>query len=266
MPKLAIITINHNHGDMIKKAIISLHTSTAAIRFKAFVINNVPDSDTKDWLLDAYPDVSWVDNARPQGFARNINQVILHNPFFDFYLLLNPDVICLPGMISNLMTVMAENHEIGVAGPELLNFDDTIQPSRRRFASFCVLIFRALHLDAMFKNLPAVEDYLMSNDAFDTVTDVDWVTGAVMLLRKQAIDQVGLMDERFFMYFEDEDLCCRMWKNGWKVCYVRSAQAYHAHLAEGRNKIMSKANFQHLLSAVKMLFKYHGRISNCKEK
>ena len=214
-------------------------------------------------MADAYPDVHWIVNARPQGFARNINQVISHNPDFDFYLSLNPDVICFPRMITNLMNVMTKNPKIGVAGPELLNFNDTIQPSRRRFASFRVLIFRALHLDAIFKNLPAVNDYLMINDSFNTVTDVDWVTGAVMLLRKQALDQVGLMDERFFMYFEDEDICCRMWQNGWKVCYVRSAQAYHAHLAEGRNKIFSKENFYQLLSAVKMLLKYRGRISKC---
>jgi GT2 family glycosyltransferase len=263
MAKLAIIIINHKHGDMIKKAINSIDSSATGISFKVFVINNVPDSKTTNWLADAYPDIHRVDNVRPQGFARNINQVIKHNPDFDFYLSLNPDVVCFPGMITNLIAVMTENLKIGVLGPELLNFDDTIQPSRRRFANFRVLIFRALHLDAIFKNLRVVNDYLMTNDVFDTVNDVDWVTGAVMLLRKQALDQVGLMDERFFMYFEDEDLCCRMWQNDWKVCYVRSAQAYHTHLAEGRNKILSKTNFYHLLSAVKILIKYRGRIGRC---
>jgi GT2 family glycosyltransferase len=161
------------------------------------------------------------------------------------------------------MNVMEADSGIGAAGPELLNFDESIQPSRRRFASFWVLMLRALHIDALFDNLPAVDHYLMTNDSFEQNAEVDWITGAVMLLRGKALDQVGLMDERFFLYFEDEDLCCRMWQHGWKVCYTRSARAYHAHIAEGRKKILSKANFHHLLSACKMLIKYRGRISAC---
>lgn len=263
MAKLAVITINHDHGDMLKKTIESLHASATRVPFKAFVINNAPDNATKDWLSETVPGVQVLENPRPQGFARNINTVIRGYPDYDYYLSLNPDVICLPGMVETLVNVMEDNSEIGVAGPELLNFDETIQPSRRRFASFGVLILRALHIDELVKNLPAVDHYLMNNDAFDLISEVDWVTGAVMLLRKRALDQVGLMDERFFLYFEDEDLCCRMWRTGWKVSYVRSAQAYHAHLAEGRKNILSKANFHHLLSAFKMLIKYRGRISMC---
>jgi GT2 family glycosyltransferase len=266
MTKLAVITINHGHGEMIRKTIATLHEQVAREPFTAFVVNNVPDNATKTWLADAYPEVRVVENSHPLGFASNINRVITLNPSFDFYLLLNPDVVCLPGMIAGLMGVMAEDEEIGVAGPELLNFDGSVQPSRRRFASFRVLVYRALHIDALFKGLPAVDHYLMTGDNFEGITAVDWVTGAVMLLRKKALDKVGLMDERFFLYFEDEDLCCRMWQQGWKVCYVRSAQAYHAHLAEGRKKVFSRANIQHLLSAFKMLVKYRGKISACKER
>jgi len=269
MSKLAIITINHNHRDMLMKMIESLYGSATnelpslPKSASVFVINNIPDPSVKVWLDKHYPAVKVLENFHIQGFAHNINRVIQENPNFDFYLLINPDVMCLPGMIEGLMGVMESDQKIGVAGPQLLNFDGTIQPSRRRFASFRVLIFRALHLDSVFKNLPAVDRYLMTHDAFDQVSEVDWITGAVMLLRKQALDQVGLMDERFFLYFEDEDLCCRMWQNGWKVSYVQSAKAYHAHIAEGRKKIFSKANYHHLLSAFKMLIKYRGRIKNC---
>lgn len=266
MIKLAVITINHGHGDMLKKAIESLYASATRYSFTAFVINNIPDAAAKDWLLENFPDVQVLENPHPQGFASNINQVIRQYPGFDFYLSFNPDVICLPGMVEALMNVMEADSGIGAAGPELLNFDESIQPSRRRFASFWVLMLRALHIDALFDNLPAVDHYLMTNDAFDVISDVDWVTGAVMLLRKATLDQVGFMDERFYMYFEDEDLCCRMWREGWRVCYVRSARAYHAHLAEGRKKIFSQANFHHLLSASKMLIKYRGRITLCAEK
>ena len=265
MIKLAVIIINHNHGEMIKKSIESLYEQKTADPFMVFVVNNTPDDGTRTWLMDDYPQVCLLENPSPKGFASNVNQVICQNPNFDFYLLLNPDVICLSGMVDDLMMVMTENDRIGIAGPKLLNFDDSVQPFRRRFASFRVLIYRALHIDKLFKHLPAVDLYLMNKDTFTGITEVDWITGAVMLLRKTALDQVGLMDERFFLYFEDEDLCCRMWQQGWTVCYVPWAKAYHAHLAEGRTKIFSKANTYHLQSALKMLIKYRGKISTCKE-
>jgi len=167
MEKLAVITINHDHGEMIRKAVTSLHEQMTSQPFRMFLINNTPDSPTKAWLAGAFPDVQIIENPHPRGFAENINWVITQNPKFDYYLLLNPDVICLPGMLENLIYVMAKDEKVGVAGPELRNFDDTVQPSRRRFASFRVLMYRALHIDAVFKNLPAVDHYLMSKDVFE---------------------------------------------------------------------------------------------------
>ena len=263
MSKLAVITINHRHGEMIKKMIESLVSLRVDQPFDLFVINNLEDEQTKIWLTEAIPEVRVIDNKSPQGFSSNLNQIIAGNPKFDFYLLLNPDVICRPGMIDTLITTMKADPQIGVAGPQLLDMDGSTQPSRRRFATFPVLMMRALHLDSLFKGLPAVDRYLMTEDSFQPVTEVDWVTGAVMLLRKAALDETGLFDERFFLYFEDEDLCCRMWQKGWKVCYINEAQAYHAHLAEGRKKILSRANFRHIASAFKMLLKYGGKIGPC---
>ncbi len=263
MAELAVIIVNHNHGEMLRKTVESLPFLTFDDPFQVFVINNIPDEHVTTWVKQTFPDFHLIQNENPRGFAANINQVIRNNPHFDYYLLLNPDVICLPGMIETLLEVMEGDPHIGAAAPELLNFDGTVQPSRRRFASFRVLIYRALHIDALIRDIPAVDHYLMNGVTFDPVTEVDWVTGAAMILRKATLDDIGLMDERFFLYFEDEDLCCRMWRNDWKVCYVTEAKAFHAHLAEGRNKILSKANIHHVLSAFKMLIKYRGKISTC---
>ena len=243
----------------------SLFSSTKEVDFRTFLINNTPDKNVKNWLNENFPDVHVHENTQPRGFAENINQIIREFPFFDYYLLVNPDVICHPGMIEHLIAGMEKDDRIGVIGPKLINFDGSVQPSRRRFASFRVLLYRALHLDNVIKNLPAVDHYLMINEEFASISEVDWVTGAIMLLRKKALDDVGLLDERFFLYFEDEDLCCRMWQKGWKVCYLTEASAYHTHMAEGRNKILSKANIHHILSAIKMFIKYRGRISKCNE-
>jgi N-acetylglucosaminyl-diphospho-decaprenol L-rhamnosyltransferase len=264
MSKLALITINHRHGEMIKKMVESLVALETERPFQLFVVNNLEDQGIQNWLREILPGVRVVENERPLGFSRNINRILTTNPDFDYYLLLNPDVICLPGMIDSLLSVMESDPQVGVAGPQLLDMDGAPQPSRRRFATFPVLMMRALHLDSLFKRLPSVDRYLMLGERFEDVTEVDWLTGAVMLLRKAALDEVGLFDERFFLYFEDEDLCCRMWRKRWKVCYIKEAKAFHAHMAAGRKQVFSKANFRHVASAFKMLAKYGGKIGPCR--
>lgn len=261
MTKLATITINHNHGEMIRKTIESLFSSAQEIDFESFVINNVIDEATTAWLTKNFPSLAVIQNESPRGFAENINRLIQSHPEFDYYLLLNPDVVCLPGMIETLLGTMEATPEMGIAGPQLMNPDGSVQPNRRRFATLFVLVLRILHLDAIFKHLPAIDRYLMQDTQFFEPTEVDWITGAVLLLRKKALDQVGLFDERFFLYFEDEDLCVQMWRNGWKVVYVPQAMAYHVHIAAGRNKPFSKASFAHIASAVKMFIKYRGKIT-----
>ena len=263
MIKIAAITINHAHGEMIRKALESFSVLSNDQPVEMFVINNLPDDAVKAWILKNAPDIHLIENQRPRGFAENINHVIRQHAGFDYYLLLNPDVICLPGMLKTLIKAMDADEKIGAAGPQLLNMDGSVQPSRRRFASFLVLIMRALHIDRLFPRSSPVAYYLMTDTMFEGITNVNWLTGAVLLLRKKTLDEVGLMDERFRMYFEDEDLCCRMWQKGWKVCYMPEAQAYHAHIAAGRNQLFSRANFQHILSAVKMLVKYRGNITRC---
>ena len=244
----------------------SLMSLNDQIPIQAFVINNIKSPETTSWLQKTYPETIILNNPKPRGFAANINTIITKYPNFDYYLLLNPDAICLPRLLVNLLQAMQEDRRVGIAGPQLMNMDGTLQPSRRRFASLPVLILRALHIDSLIKHLDTVDQYLMRDAFFTSTTAVDWITGAVMLLRKEALDDVGLFDERFFMYFEDEDLCCRMWQKGWKVYYVPNAKAYHAHIAEGRKKILSRANLHHITSAIRMMLKYHGKITNCTKK
>lgn len=261
MEKLAIIIINHNHGEMLQKTIQSLFNLPDKTKFQVIVVNNTPLDGVGEWLLLHYPQTEIINNQRPQGFARNANMAIQHGEPYEYYLLLNPDVICLPGMLDRLVTHMEEFADTGIVAPKLLNLDGTDQPSARHFATLPVLIIRTLHLDRLFKDSRILKGYLMIDFNLNITTEVDWVTGAIILLRKQSLNQVGLMDERFFLYFEDEDLCCRMWRKGWKVLYVPQAKAYHNHLAAGRRKPWSKMGRYHIISGLKMLWKYKFNIS-----
>jgi hypothetical protein len=262
---LAIITINHHHGDLIKKTIQSLINLPDVCSFQLFAVNNLPEADFAKWIKDVCPTAVLIENSTPKGFSENINAVIKANPQFPFYLLLNPDVICLPGLLDHLLEIMLRDAIIGIAGPRLMNMDGTVQPSARRFPNLFALVVRALHLDYFFRKSSSLQEYLMVDTTINRVTAVDWLAGSVMMLRKTALDQVGLMDERFVMYFEDVDLCYRMWEGGWKVCLVPEARAYHAAISESRNNLISRAGLRHIASAIKFFLKYKGH-TNARKK
>jgi len=151
---------------------------------------------------------------------------------------------------------------VGIMGPQLLNPDLTIQPSCRRFSTPLTLLIRGLHLDGIFKNFKPVYQYLMADYDHQTVRDVDWVTGALMIVRREAISEIGGMDERYTMaYSEDQDWCCRMWRGGWRVCYVPQARAIHDHLRTGMRKPWSKMARAQLMNAIRMFNKFDWKLS-----
>jgi hypothetical protein len=261
MNKLGIILINHHHGELAFKTIQRLMTLESQTPFNLFVVNNLPDEKLSASLSQHYPAVELITNPKPQGFASNINSVIRSNPEHEYFMLLNPDVICLPGIVDTLIRVMENNPTIGVTGPKLMYPDGRPQASARNFPSLIALVIRSLRLDKTFQNSRHLKNYMMQDVEMKELSEVDWLMGAVMMIRKAALDDVGLMDERFYMYFEDEDLCARMWRGGWRVCYVPEAQAYHVHMGESRKRLLSKAGWHHTVSGIKMFIKYRGKIT-----
>jgi len=261
MNTLAIIIVNHNHGEMFRKCVKSLFDLPDEIEFKLIVVNNIPGDNAAEWLTENYPLVELINNQTADGFASNVNKAIRHAGTVGYFLLINPDVICLPGLLEKQICYMESNLEIGILAPRLLNVDRSTQPSARNFPTIQALVIRSISLDSYFENSRHLKNYLLVNDSVSQPIEVDWVTGAIMMIRKNALDQVGLLDERFFLYVEDLDICCRMWRKGWKVCYFPPAEAYHLHVADSRHKLLSKARIYHVFSYINLFFKYKGVVS-----
>lgn len=156
-----------------------------------------------------------------------------------------------------------DNHtDVGIMGPQLLNPDNSIQPSCRRFSTPLTLLTRGLHLDGILQNFGPVRKYLMLDYDHKSVMDVDWVTGALMIIRRTAIAKVGGMDEQYkTAYSEDQDWCCRMWRNGWSVEYVPQAKAIHDHQRTGMRKPWSKMALAQLINAIRMFRKFKWKLS-----
>jgi GT2 family glycosyltransferase len=169
-----------------------------------------------------------VKNKQNLGFARAVNNG-LKRSFAPFALILNPDTVVQPGFISAAIGYMEDHPEVGVLGPQILDHDGSVQGSARAFPNLLTAIFgRKSILSKIFPKNPITRENILT-DRSDGITpmEVDWVSGACMLVRKETVKQVGFLDEIFFMYWEDADWCRRMWQKGWKVVYFPSVSVTH---------------------------------------
>ena len=147
-----------------------------------------------------------------------------------YIVLLNPDTIVLTDHFLESITVFMDLHpDVGILGPGILDPDGRIQGSARSFPRFHSLFFgRRSLLTKIFPQSRLASANILTKNANNTEPlEVDWVSGACMVIRRRALQQVGMMDERFFMYWEDVDWCKRMWDMGWKVMYWPGVKIMH---------------------------------------
>ena len=259
---LSIVVVSHNQQALVKKYLPSLFTVIASVTFEVLLIDNTCSDGTADWVSKNLPQVQIIRNNVPKSYAENMNMGMKRMLNGRYFVVCNPDIEILTGLWGEAVKFMDNNHDVGIMGPQLLNPDYTIQSSCRRFSTPLNLLIRGLHLDGLLKSFGPVHNYLMLDYDHKSVIDVDWVTGALMFVRRQAITKVGGMDELYKMaYSEDQDWCCRMWRGGWRVCYVPQAKAIHDHQRTGMRKPWSKMARVQLINAVRMFQKFNWKLS-----
>ena len=262
MGKISIIIVNHNHGDLLKKTIHSIYKCSDYNNYDLIIVDNNHDDLTIDWIKKEFSNLIIISNSRPRGFASNVNHAIKFSNDSKYILMVNPDVEIKSGLFNTLLDYMDNNNNVGIAAPLLLNPDFTLQYSCRRFSTILTTLMRGFHLDKVFVNSPSVTKYLMKDTDHSKTIDVDWVTGALMIVRKKAINDIGLLDNnRFYLYAEDQDWCIRMWLKNWRVSYVPNAKAVHHYLRKGINKPFSISAYYQLVSTVKLFKKYNWNLS-----
>ena len=260
MTDLSIIIVNHDHLPFLKTGIPSLYGLDSKSTVQVVLVDNASRDGAYEWTRENYPQIEIIRNNIQKGYTENANLGIRALQNGRYVILMNPDIVCLPGLLDELTGFMDRHPDVGIAGPKLLNPDLSIQPSCRRFSTPETVLLRGLHLDGIFRRKMA--EYLMADFDHNSVTDVDWVSGALLIVRPEAIAQVGLMDEdRYFLYSEDQDWCCRMWHKGWRVAYVPQAKAIHVHLREGIRKPWSRSARWQLKSAFRMFQKFGWRLT-----
>jgi hypothetical protein len=219
------------------------------------VVDNA-STDESVTVASGYPGVKVIRNEVNVGYAKAVNQVASAADS-TYFLLLNPDIEVAPGSIRELTNFMDEHPDAGIGGAKLLNPDGSLQMSCRRFLTLPAILMRRTFLGKIYPNSKVLRDYLMSDWDHSEPRVVDWVLGACMCVRRAAMDEVGLMDERFFLYFEDVDWCYRMKKRGWKTYYVPDSRMTHVLRRESAKGGLNRALAFHILSMLHFFEKWN---------
>jgi len=221
---ISVVTLDSR--EHVLACLDSLYRNTTLATGITIVDNNSHDG-TPAAIQSRFPQAEVILNAENVGFARAVNQAVSSHEA-RYYLLLNPDALVLDDMLQELIGFMDSHQDVGICTPKVLNRDGTLQYQCRRGEARPWEVFTYFSgLARLFPNDPRFTGYLLTHLAEDQVCEVKAVSGACMLIRRKVIEQIGLLDERYFAYQEDADYCFRARKAGWKAYYVPSAHVIH---------------------------------------
>lgn len=221
------------------------------------MVDNGSTDGSPEAVESQFPQVTLIRNKENLGFAR-ANNIGIRASTGRYLCLINSDVVVLDGCIEKLVAFMDENSKVGIAGPRILNQDGSLQVSCRHFPSIWNNLCQALGLNYLFPKSAFFSEPFMKYWTHDKVRKVDVITGCFWMVRHKAIDEVGLLDEDFFIYGEDIDWCKRFHLAGWDVVFYPEARAIHIGGASSGNAPikfyleMQKADLQYWR-------KHHGR-------
>lgn len=226
--KLSIIIVNYNTKQLIADCINSIEKNHVNTTYEIVVVDNHSSDGSIDMLKLEYSHVKLIANNYNAGFAKANNQG-LEMCSGDYILLLNSDTIVLKNAISTLVDFMDSHIDTAICGPKLLNSDMTLQlPCRRGFPKLINSVSYFSGISRLFPKSRVFGSYLMTYMDSGINHEVDAVSGACLLVKRKILPEIGgLLDEAFFMHFEDIDLCYRAKKSGYQVYYVHNAEVIH---------------------------------------
>lgn len=223
---LSVCIVNWNTRQDLARCLASLQGDQGEVEYEVWVVDNGSQDGSGQMVRTCFPQVHLLQNPTNVGFSAANNQA-LRVCRGRYALLLNPDTLVHEGSLGRLVRFLDRHPEAGVVGVKLLNPDGSVQYSCRTFPTLGAVFFRGTLFGRLFPRNRATRDYLMQDWSHDRVRTVDWVSGAGMAVRRCVWEQIGLLDERFFMYCEDMDFCRRAQEAGWRVYFFPGAVVTH---------------------------------------
>lgn len=224
---VSICFVNWRTPDDLIGCVRSIEAHPPACTYDIWIVDNDSRDGSVERLRAELPGARLIANPVNVGFGRAANQAIAASTG-RYVLLLNPDMVVDPGAVDTLVAFMESEERAGAIGGAMRAPDGRRHHSCRRFPVPWAALVRGTFLETILPRNRLVREYLMEDWDHSSVREVDWLSGACLMLRREALDQVGVFDARYFMYLEDTDLCLRMHRSGWGVYYVPAAGFVHA--------------------------------------
>jgi len=261
MLELSIIIVHHRTPGFLKMCLDSVIKCAEGIDHELIIVDSETNRESRDIAAERAPKALFLPFKENLGFSRGVN-IGISRSTGQYILILNPDIIATEDNIEKLLNFMKKFPDIGLAGPQLRNFNGTIQNSYFSFYRPITIAVRRTFLNRFNYFRKYLDNFLMADTDPNKIQTPDWIMGSVMMINRRVLEKVGLMDERFFMYFEDVDWARRFWHNGYKVVYYPNSFFYHYHRHDSKTKlgifdaIFNKKTRWHITSAVKFFWKY----------
>jgi N-acetylglucosaminyl-diphospho-decaprenol L-rhamnosyltransferase len=225
--KLSIIIVSFNTKSLLQQCLDSIFDNKTVHELEVFVVDNDSADDSVEMVNKCFPQVRLIANKINMGFAAANNQAF-NLSTGAYIVLLNPDSRLQPHALDNAVAFMEAHPTAGICGCRLLNFGGQLEPSARRFPNSIYKLLMISGISAKFASSKILGrgDYKYFDH--NSSIEVDWVPGTFSLVRREMLDELGFFDERFYLYYEETDLCLRAKRVGWKVFFFPGAEVIHA--------------------------------------
>lgn len=248
--KICIVIVSYNVCQLLDECLQSVKRALQGIDGEIYVVDNLSTDGTVETLQPRHPDVHFIANKQNVGFACANNQAIRCTDS-EYVLLLNPDTVVYENTLRGVLDFMDQHSEVGGAGVRMLTREGKPAPESRRAIPTPWV--------AMLKMLGATRRYYMSHLSWDEPGQIEAISGAFCMLRRKALDQIGLLDEDYFMYGEDIDLSYRLLKGGWQNWYLPFDIIHY----KGESTQKSTFRYVHTFYQAMLIFfrKHYGHLS-----
>jgi GT2 family glycosyltransferase len=260
---LSIVIVSWNVKDLLRRCLCAAAESLTCAKGRdlsaqIIVVDNASTDGSAQMLREEFPHVSLVANEDNVGFTRGNNQGLALSDG-RYALLLNPDTEVVDDALGEMIRFMDQQPKVGALGPQLLYPNGRVQSSRRRFPRFSTALLEGTFLQHSFPHSGLLKRYYVLDSGDEETQEVDWVVGACLLIRRTTLEEVGPLDERFFMYSEEMDWCYRAKELGWRVVYLPLAKVVH-HEGKSSEQVLPVRHVQFQRSKVLFFKKHQGRL------
>ncbi len=224
--KASWIIVSYNTKDDTLNCIKSLVTHETQHEQEILVCDNDSSDGSPEAIENEFPQVKLIASKENLGFGRGCNRAI-EDATGDLIILLNPDTLVHEGALDTVVDFLTDHPEVGMLGARLISGNGETQQSQRRFPTLWMSVAETLYLHFLFPKASWTGEIDKFDEHYERINECDWVSGAFIAAKREVLDRIGPLDERYFMYYEDKDWCYECVKAGWKVIYHPEVRVTH---------------------------------------